>query len=354
MPLSKRPQTMIRYIQVLPQPDDFSQPAIPLVWNDEDISWLQGTYLEDSVSNYRKDLELHWSEAMEVLKRADWDVSSYTIELFMWAYFAFNSRQFPSVALAGDSGSLKPEYRPLVEEGVYSDDGPRILLPLIDGIDHIQEAATDWHFDEEGLAVSKPFEMKPGQRICFPYDKADQRLNNTTLLRDFGFILSNNESCEATLTFPFDPSVALHPSHSIFSVASTVDDCYASADYTYIALVSVRSPSRDVRGPVNIAHETPALLHFHPLLVSMVSFRVANLLERVALRNDPFKLPTERLKKSTIGYLVRHMQSMLQSMTEHDKLLKTPQNERQRRAHAYRQEQEEILQEIIEKIQEDS
>lgn len=98
----------------------------------------------------------------------------------MWAYFAFNSRQFPSVALAGDSGSLKPEYRPLVEEGVYSDDGPRILLPLIDGIDHIQEAATDWHFDEEGLAVSKPFEMKPGQRICFPYDKADQRLNNTT------------------------------------------------------------------------------------------------------------------------------------------------------------------------------
>lgn len=68
-----------RYIQVLPQPDDFSQPAIPLVWNDEDISWLQGTYLEDSVSNYRKDLELHWSEAMEVLKRADWDVSSYTM-----------------------------------------------------------------------------------------------------------------------------------------------------------------------------------------------------------------------------------------------------------------------------------
>lgn len=86
----------------------------------------------------------------------------------------------------------------------------------------------------------------------------------------------------------------------------------------------------------------------------MVSFRVANLLERMALRKDPFKLPTERLKKTTIGYLVRHMQSMLQSMTEHDKLLKTPQNERQRRAHAYRHEQEEILQEIIEKIQEDS
>ena len=75
---------------------------------------------------------------------------------------------------------MKPEYRPLFEDGMASDDGPRILLPLVDGINHVQEAPTDWHFDNEGLAVSKAWEMKPGERISFPYDKVGERLNNTT------------------------------------------------------------------------------------------------------------------------------------------------------------------------------
>lgn len=86
----------------------------------------------------------------------------------------------------------------------------------------------------------------------------------------------------------------------------------------------------------------------------MVSFRVANLLERVALRKDPSKLPTERLKKATVEYLVRHMQRMLQAMVQQSSLLKAPQNERQRRAYAYRHEQEQILREVLTEIEESS
>ncbi|KAJ9191318.1 hypothetical protein DTO164E3_6136 [Paecilomyces variotii] len=342
------------YIQVLPQPDDSSQPAIPLVWHDEDISWLRGTHLEEAVKSRRKDLKRRWREAIEVMKHAGWDVSCYTMDLFLWADFCFTSRQFPSVALAGDSASLKPEYRPLVEDGISSEDGPRILLPLLDGINHVQEPPSDWHFDEDGLAVAKSLEMKPGEEICYPYDKPGERLNNTILLRDFGFIIPNNEACEATMTFPFDPTVVLHPSHSIFSLESTVDECYSSAEFIYVALVSVRSPSRDPRGPLQPSHEVPALSHFHPNLVSMVSFRVANLLERVALRKDPSKLPTERLKKATVEYLVRHIQKILQTMVEQSSLLGAPRNERQRRAYAYRLEQEDILREVLTKIEESS
>lgn len=86
----------------------------------------------------------------------------------------------------------------------------------------------------------------------------------------------------------------------------------------------------------------------------MVSFRVANLLERVALRKDPSKLPTERLKKATVEYLVRHIQKMLQTMAEQKSLLGAPRNERQRRAYAYRLEQEDILREVLTKIEESS
>lgn len=75
----RRATTCGRYIQVLPQPDDSSQPAIPLVWHDEDISWLRGTHLEEAVKSRRKDLKRRWREAIEVMKNAGWDVSCYTM-----------------------------------------------------------------------------------------------------------------------------------------------------------------------------------------------------------------------------------------------------------------------------------
>lgn len=75
----RRETTCGRYIQVLPQPDDSSQPAIPLVWHDEDISWLRGTHLEEAVKSRRKDLKRRWREAIEVMKHAGWDVSCYTM-----------------------------------------------------------------------------------------------------------------------------------------------------------------------------------------------------------------------------------------------------------------------------------
>lgn len=81
--------------------------------------------------------------------------------------------------MVADSDSLRPEYRCLFQDGVSSEDGPRILLPLLDGVNHVHESPSSWHYDAEGLAVSKTFETKPGAEICYPYDKPGERLNNT-------------------------------------------------------------------------------------------------------------------------------------------------------------------------------
>lgn len=54
---------------------------IPLVWDDDELAWLEGTYLKKTVSDRKKDLERRWSEAVEALKHAGWDVSSYTMSV---------------------------------------------------------------------------------------------------------------------------------------------------------------------------------------------------------------------------------------------------------------------------------
>lgn len=91
--------------------------------------------------------------------------------------------------MAGDSASLKPEYRPLVGNAISPEDRPRVLLPLLDGINHVQEAPTDWHLDKPGVAVAKNVEMKPGEEICYPYDSPGERLNNTA--RQYYYIRPN-------------------------------------------------------------------------------------------------------------------------------------------------------------------
>ena len=67
------------YIRILPQPHDSNDPAIPLLWSEEDRVWLRGTYLEDEVDKKLKDLASRWSEAVELMSQGGWDASEYTL-----------------------------------------------------------------------------------------------------------------------------------------------------------------------------------------------------------------------------------------------------------------------------------
>jgi hypothetical protein len=172
-----------------------------------------------------------------------------------------------------------------------------------------------------------------------------------SVLKDFGFTLPDNEACELVLPFPFDLTKPMHSAHSVFSTPATVNEPYAFADETYRGFVTLRSPSRDRRGVFNPMHAVRALRHYHPNFVSMVSFKVATLAERAALRNEPFKLPSERNRLATTHFLTGILQRMLHNLTQQDKVLGEPQNQRQKHAKAYRDEQEQILREVLQDIE---
>src|SRR4051812_7374961 len=68
------------------------------------------------------------------------------------------------------------------------------------------------------------------------------------------FTIPNREAREATMVFPFDPTVAMHPSHNPYSLDSKINVCCSSTEFTHAAAASVRSP-RGFRGSLQAAHE---------------------------------------------------------------------------------------------------
>lgn len=59
------------------------------------------------------------------------------------------------------------------------DDTAKILLPILETLNHAQETNTEYDLDDKGLSVSKNIELKPGDPFYIAYDKETQRFNNT-------------------------------------------------------------------------------------------------------------------------------------------------------------------------------
>ncbi|RSL53985.1 hypothetical protein CEP54_010132 [Fusarium duplospermum] len=227
------------YIQILPQRNDISDSAIPLLWPENDILWLQGTFLEEAIAKQKTDHVKRWTDAIEALQRCGWDTSQYTLELGLWAYYCFYSRYFWSIMLEPDVDNIRPEFQHLVKAGVNLDDTAKILLPILETLNHAQETNTEYDLTDQGLSVSKNIELKPGDPFYIAYDKETQRFNNTVLLKDFGFVLPENEAAELVLPFPFDLTKSMHPDHCVFSSAATADDPYWTSEDKYLSLVTI-------------------------------------------------------------------------------------------------------------------
>lgn len=75
--------------------------------------------------------------------------------------------------------NIKPEFQHLVKAGVNLDDTAKILLPILETLNHAQETNTEYDLDDKGLSVSKNMELKPGDPFYIAYDKETQRFNNT-------------------------------------------------------------------------------------------------------------------------------------------------------------------------------
>lgn len=256
------------------------------------------------------------------------------------------TRSFSTLAIEGDSAAIKDEYQIIFKSGACIDDVPKVLMPVLDLLNHDQRAGMGYDFKDTGLGLRKATALKPGEGIGNPYDKDTQRYNNTSLLKDFGFILSDNEFPEAVLPLPFDIAQPAHPSHAIFSTSSTSDEYYASSEEIRLAFVTVRAPCRHPLGLMNPSHEARALRHFHPKLVSMVSFKVATLIERAALRNDPYTMPSRRNQQATIDFLETHARKILHDLRAAVDGLE-PTNYRQAITQKYRLEQATILEDVL-------
>ncbi|KAI5362657.1 hypothetical protein Slin15195_G100350 [Septoria linicola] len=332
------------YIQTLPQPDDADDTAIPLIWEDEDLSWLHGTYLGHETPKQRRDLETRWDHALTQLADYGWDTTAYTSHLGLWAHYIFISRSFSTLAIEGDIANIKDEYHPIFKSGACIDDVPKVLLPILDLLNHDQHTGLAYDLTDEGLGLAKPMRVAPGQTVENSYDKDTQRWSNTVLLKDFGFILPANEFPELVLVPPIETTKPVHPSHVVFSTNSTTDDFYASSDEILLSFVTVRAPLRHPHGLVNPNHPSRTLRHFHPKLVSMVAFHVATLLERAALREDPDTPPSRRNQQATAAFLVDHVKRMLSDLLKEER---EPRNGRQRLAQRYRSEQVAIIEAVL-------
>ncbi|KAJ4323559.1 hypothetical protein N0V84_004300 [Fusarium piperis] len=244
------------YIQILPQPGDAKDSAIPLLWPEEDLLWLRGTCLEEAVAKQKTDHMRRWTGAIEALQRCGWNTSQYTLELGLWAYYCFYSRYFWSIMLEPDVGNIKPEFQHLVRTGVNLDDTAKVLLPILETLNHAQETNTKYDLTNSGLSVSKNVELKPGDPFYIAYDKETQRFNNTVLLKDFGFVLPDNVAAELVLPFPFDLTKPMHPDHCVFSSAATADDPYWTSDDKYFSLVTSVQPGRKSHPAAGVAENS--------------------------------------------------------------------------------------------------
>jgi hypothetical protein len=100
-------------------------------------------------------------------------------QLGLWAYYCFYSRYFWSIILEPDVDKIKPEFQHLVKAGVNLDDTAKILLPVLETLDHAQETNTEYDLNYKGLSVSKSIELKPSDPFYIAYDKETQRFDNT-------------------------------------------------------------------------------------------------------------------------------------------------------------------------------
>lgn len=148
------------------------------------------------------------------------------------------------------------------------------------------------------------------------------------------------------MPLPFDLSRPIHPKHSAFAMSTSLDWPCFTTEEVYMTYVVVRS-LQDCRGPINPKHPVRALQHFHPLLVSMIAFKLANLPERSLLRQSPTNMPSDRVMVATVAFLIKHLHQVLARLDSGDANLGTPKNQRQLTMQKYRCEQRVILLEIL-------
>jgi len=181
-------------------PDSFFKPYydtlpptlsnMPIFWSEEELRWLDGSYLQTQVEDRRFAIENDYAAICELVPGF---AEVATLAEFKWARMCVCSRNFG-----------------LVVNGTRTS----AMVPLADMLNHYRPRETKWTFDNglQAFTITTLMGIRGGAQV---YDSYGQKCNHRFLL-NYGFSIENNVEpdgfCPNEVPFEFK----LNPSDPIF------------------------------------------------------------------------------------------------------------------------------------------
>lgn len=169
------------YMKIIPQPGQLDLPAF---YNEEELTWLQGTNLMIDIEVKLNDWTEEYEKAYERLPEVIDDglkKEQFTRDLYLWACGVFNSRSFPAKTIYPGIG-----------------DTISILVPAVDFINHELEAAVHWNCMHETRFTLAPARVVHPGEIFNNYGPK----SNEEFLFGYGFCILDNPHDTASLKLP--------------------------------------------------------------------------------------------------------------------------------------------------------
>jgi len=142
-----------------------SYPNMPIFWSEEELSWLQGSYILQQVKDRKRNIA---ADRDEIIRAAP-EFEDFPLEEFMWARMMVASRNF-GVKI----------------DGVQTD----ALVPYADMLNHLRPRETSWTFNQADyqFTITSLKTLKKGQQV---YDSYGKKCNSRFLL-NYGFSIESN------------------------------------------------------------------------------------------------------------------------------------------------------------------
>ncbi len=156
------------YIAILPKQFD----SVPLFFNDEELSWLEGSFTVGKVADRIESLQAEY----EALRDSVPSFSRWSFDDFAWARVCVITRIFGFTL-----------------EGIKTDG----LVPYADMLNHKLPRETRWQFDRacDGFTITSLTPIEKGAQV---FDSYGQK-SNTRFFINYGFTVEDNPEFEAVL-----------------------------------------------------------------------------------------------------------------------------------------------------------
>jgi histone-lysine N-methyltransferase SETD3 len=165
----KRPDSFFKpYYDILPA----TLNNMPVFWNDEEMSWLQGSYLTQQTFERNEAIVRDYDSICGIYPTFT-DIC--TVDEFKWCRMAVCSRNFG-----------------MVVNGVRTS----AMVPHADMLNHFRPRETKWAFDntKQSFTVTSLMALPAGKQV---YDSYGSKCNHRFLL-NYGFSIENNGESDGT------------------------------------------------------------------------------------------------------------------------------------------------------------